>query len=187
MDTRTAILDAAEIALRSHGQNGFSYHDLSKVVGIRTASIHYHFPSKTDLIITLIQRYTRRVQEEFERLEVGPKTAGQRLDAFIDINRGALEDGHCLCLCVALLLAPDDLNQAARDELLAFRTDELAWLGRCFALGAKDGTIRDCASPEIEAAACLALVEGAQLAARAATDVGWFDRAIAPLKARITG
>ena len=36
-DTKTVLLDAAEWAARRHGHDGFSYADLSKRVGIRTA------------------------------------------------------------------------------------------------------------------------------------------------------
>ena len=45
MDTRISLLDSAERAVRQRGFDGFSYADLSKEIGIRKASIHYHFAS----------------------------------------------------------------------------------------------------------------------------------------------
>ncbi len=35
-----------------------SYADISTAVGIRKARIHYHFPSKEDLLASLLERYT---------------------------------------------------------------------------------------------------------------------------------
>ena len=56
-DTKTALLNSAERAARSKGFDGFSYADLAKEVGIRKASIHYHFPTKDALTISLMVRY----------------------------------------------------------------------------------------------------------------------------------
>ncbi|WP_257998927.1 TetR/AcrR family transcriptional regulator [Fischerella thermalis] len=45
-DTRTQILDTAQDLIQRVGVNAMSYQDISEAVGIRKASIHYHFPSK---------------------------------------------------------------------------------------------------------------------------------------------
>ncbi len=187
MNTRTALLDAAEQALRSHGQNGFSYQDLSKTVGIRTASIHYHFPSKAGLIVALIQRYTADVLEALEDLGRSGSTAGQQLRDFVGIYRAALNDGRCLCLCVALLMAPDDVSADGLAEIHRFRAKELRWLERLFAQAQADGTIQNPQDPSAEAAACLALVEGAQINARANHDTAAFDTAVELLLSRTRG
>ena len=39
------------------GYNAVSYADLARLLGIRTASIHYHFPSKSDLGLAVLRRY----------------------------------------------------------------------------------------------------------------------------------
>ena len=48
-DTRAELLDTAQELVQTGGFNWFSYRDLADRVGIRTPSIHYHFPTKTDL------------------------------------------------------------------------------------------------------------------------------------------
>ena len=48
--TRTSLLDLAQDLAQRHGYNGFSYHQLARRLGLTTASIHYHFPSKEDLV-----------------------------------------------------------------------------------------------------------------------------------------
>ena len=55
--TSDQILASARSFIISGGYSGFSYADISEVVGIRKASIHHHFPSKVDLVRTLVTRY----------------------------------------------------------------------------------------------------------------------------------
>ena len=47
-DTAHKILDVAEHFTQSLGFNAFSYKDIQENVGIKTSSIHYYFPTKTD-------------------------------------------------------------------------------------------------------------------------------------------
>ena len=55
--TRHALLDAAGELAQTRGYNAFSFRDLSERIGVTTASIHYHFPSKADLGRELVIRY----------------------------------------------------------------------------------------------------------------------------------
>ena len=56
-DTKKEILKLAEQLFQTKGYNGFSYSDISSVLGIKNAAIHYHFPSKADLGVALVRRY----------------------------------------------------------------------------------------------------------------------------------
>jgi TetR/AcrR family transcriptional regulator, transcriptional repressor for nem operon len=47
--TRDQIIELADQLIRKNGFNGFSYTDISIIMDIRNAAIHYHFPSKSDL------------------------------------------------------------------------------------------------------------------------------------------
>src|SRR5882672_95059 len=60
--SRTAeqILDLAEILNQTRGYSAFSYQDISDSLGMTKASIHYHFASKTDLGIAVVDRYVER-------------------------------------------------------------------------------------------------------------------------------
>ena len=48
-DTKQTILEAARRVVQSRGYNALSFRELAKEVGIKSASIHYHFPTKGDL------------------------------------------------------------------------------------------------------------------------------------------
>ncbi len=49
------ILSTAESLIQKMGYNAFSYKDIAGVVGIKTSSIHYHYPTKEDLAIAVIE------------------------------------------------------------------------------------------------------------------------------------
>lgn len=185
MDTRTALLDSAEAAARQRGFDAFSYADLSKEVGIRKASIHYHFPVKADLALSLIERYAGRVLDRLAEIEIEPTDAATKLCAYHQIYRDALADGTRLCLCVAMSAGRDSLSDQVLSELNAFHTKSIAWLTRLYESALEDGSIFGVFAPRREAAATLALMEGAQLVARAAKDVSRFDEATAALTARL--
>ncbi|MEX0282840.1 MAG: TetR/AcrR family transcriptional regulator [Arenibacterium sp.] len=184
-DTKTRLLDMAETLARQNGAEGFSYSDLSAEIGIRKASIHYHFPTKSDLLSALIARYAQTVLERLRVVQDDLPSAAERIDGFIALYRDAIGEGDCLCLCVAYALSPDVLNKATRDCVSAFRRDVLAWLRSVFETGLCDGTINDISTPEKEASAALALVEGAQIAARFSESAAHYDKAVASFRDRL--
>lgn len=46
-DTAEKILDLVQTLIQTRGFNAISYRDVSEVIGIRTASFHYHFQTCT--------------------------------------------------------------------------------------------------------------------------------------------
>src|ERR1700721_2376760 len=62
-DVPTAIMDAAEARMRIGGFNGFSFRDIASDVGIKSSSVHYHFPTKENLAAAVIRRYTDEVAQ----------------------------------------------------------------------------------------------------------------------------
>lgn len=185
MDTRSSLLDSAERAVRQSGYNGFSYADLSKEIGIRKASVHYHFPTKPDLGFALIERYADRFFQTLARIRETQTSAAGQLQSYIQIYRDALAQGEQVCLCVSLSAGRENLSTEIVTRLNEFHADSIAWLEQTFDRAAQDGTVSGIASPHDEASATLALVEGAQLLARARTDVTLFDQALAALTARL--
>ena len=43
------ILDIAEMLIQTQGYNAFSFRHIAKIIGIKTSSIHYYFPTKAEL------------------------------------------------------------------------------------------------------------------------------------------
>ncbi len=186
MNTRTALLDSAEIAARQRGYDGFSYADLARDVGIRKASIHHHFPKKADLAFDLIDRYAARFAQALDDIDGTDGAAATKIDAYRRLYRDALSGGTQLCLCVVMSAGRQSLTEPVLDRLHQFHQDSVAWLQRVYAEAIVDGSVAGLTHAKAEAHATLALMEGAQLVARAEGNVEPFDQAAAALMSRLT-
>lgn len=186
MDTKTQLLDSAERAARERGYDGFSYADIAEEVGIRKASIHYHYPSKSDLGLAIIQRYREGLRIQLDAISARGKTSGAKLQAYLKLYRSAMAEGNTVCLCVAFAISRDNLADPILSELDYFHNDSIKWLSELYTAAIEDKTIAEVSNPTQEAASTLALVEGAQLLARSAKSMKRFDDAVKLLKSRIT-
>lgn len=185
-DTRTRLLEAAEQAVREQGVEGFSYADLSREVGIRKASIHYHFPAKADLLAALVARYRGHIQAELVRIQSTSSTAAGAINGFLDLYRQALGNCTTLCLCVACAANPQALDERVQAEISQFRRTMLAWLEARFTAALPDTSLGLTQGSDQEAAGALAVAEGAQIAARLAGDLSSYDQAVASLRCRLS-
>lgn len=166
--TSDQILQCARALIVAGGYNGFSYADIAKVVGIRKASIHHHFPSKAELVRTLVAAYRQEAEAGLSELERTLQDPRAKLQAYLGYwERCILENTAPFCVCALLAGESQLLPDEVRHEVKAhFRTTS-AWLTRAMERGAKDGTLALSSTPEAEAEAFLAAVHGAMLSARA--------------------
>jgi TetR/AcrR family transcriptional repressor of nem operon len=67
--TKAEIIDAARRLLQLRGCNGFSVRDVSDEVGITTASLHYHFPTKGGLIAEVLSQDRAKMNERMAAIE----------------------------------------------------------------------------------------------------------------------
>ena len=56
MDVRQSILETATRLFAAHGFDGTSLQDIAESVGIRKASLLYHFPAKEKLRLAVLDR-----------------------------------------------------------------------------------------------------------------------------------
>src|ERR1700681_824164 len=59
-DTAERPMDLAEARLREAGYRGFSFRDLAAEIGIKSASVHHHFPTKAGMAAAVARRYGDR-------------------------------------------------------------------------------------------------------------------------------
>lgn len=126
MDTRTQILDSAERAMRLRGYHAVSFRDLADELGIKSASIHYHFRHKEDLGFALVDRYAACVSKS-----VGPvREVGwpEAVDAFGSVYRNALHIQELQCLCGMLAAESAGLPEKVSKRVTAFFEHNIAWL-----------------------------------------------------------
>lgn len=184
-ETAQQILDVAQDLVRCRGYSAFSYADISKQVGIRKASIHYHFPSKEELGKELVKRYHAIFQRKLQAIEQSESDSREQLRQFVALYRSGLSECQmCLCgmLSAEIEVLPDSVQAAVRD----FLEETQAWLTRVLATGEAAGCLQPRISPETEAALLLATVNGAQLIARPSLDsLATFDGIAKPLLASL--
>ena len=166
-DTRTQLLDAAQRLVQTRGHNGFSFRDLSQEVGIRTASIHYHFPTKTDLAVALVRRYRESIGEAMADIAVQKDSLGERLSATVRLYTDTLRNESRICVCAALAGEYLSLPKAVQIELRGLIVDGERWIARFLTEGRARGEIPNDSDPQALARLWYAALQGALLVSRA--------------------
>lgn len=177
---RTQILVSAQRLVQQRGFNGFSYADIAEEVGIRKASVHHHFPTKTDLAAALIESYTAQVQSELARIGGTAAQADAKLKAYIAVYRGSLTADR-MCLCGMLASEWLTLDPALLPNITHFFALNTEWLTEVLATGKSQGRFAFNGAAADHARMLLAALQGALLIARATSDRQAFDRTTAVL------
>lgn len=165
-ETRTDLLDAAQRMVQERGFNAFSYKDLAALVGIRTASIHYHFPAKGDLAAALMQRYLDELEAALAELDRRKKSEKARLEGFIAFYRSTQDCGG-LCLCGSLASDFGTLPEPVQTLVRTYLERSRAWVRGVIDAGRETGEFDPAAKPLDLAATLIAGLQGALLLARA--------------------
>jgi TetR/AcrR family transcriptional repressor of nem operon len=160
-EIKTAIMDAAERRIQLGGFGGFSFREIAADVGIKSSSVHYHFPTKEDLAAAVLRRWAKYTSELIDKeLKKDPEPVRVWTKAF----RGtAYSDAH-MCPCTVLGAASHDLPEQVAKEVKAF-----------FKMCRKK-MVAEGLSPT-DAAKFLSTITGALVVANALGDAAEYDRA----------
>lgn len=181
-DMREAVMAAARATVQAHGYNALSFRELAKEVGIKSASVHYHFPTKGDLGAALARRYTEDGAAYLAELLATSNDATWCMDRYVEIFRSALANDNRMCLCGIMSAELDDLPPEVRTEVDKFAETNVGWIAKVLSRARTTASGQDL---EEHAMAIFAAIEGAQLIARGCQDIGIYDRTIRTY--RITG
>lgn len=175
MDTKQTILQAARRVVQARGYNALSFRELAKEVGIKSASIHYHFPTKGDLGAALARRYTDDTRGYLDQLLAESQDPAAMMKAYTAAFRAALENDNRMCLCGILAAEHHDLPAEVRVEVDGFTDANVQWLAKVLAL--KQSDIQPEAL-ERQALSVFAAIQGAQLVSRGRNDISVYDQMI---------
>jgi len=174
-DTRETIMVAARKMVQTRGYNGLSFRELAKEVGIKSASIHYHFPTKGDLGQALAKRYTEDGLAYLTALRADSDDLNLWMKGYTEIFRMALVNDNRMCLCGIMAAEYDDLPPEVRAEVDAFTDVNVRWLSDVLSICRPQLSDDE---KQQQALAIYAAVEGAQLVARGRDDIGVFDATV---------
>jgi TetR/AcrR family transcriptional repressor of nem operon len=185
--TSDQILACARTLIIAGGYSGFSYADIASVVGIRKPSIHHHFPSKVDLVRTLVSRYREEAEAGIANLERHVPDPLDQLRAYTGYWQACIADASApFCVCALLAGELPVLPEEVGLEVRAHFRSLSAWLTSVLERGARQGRLRLTSTPRVEAELLMATVHGAMLSARAYGDPKMFAVITTPLLDRLS-
>jgi TetR/AcrR family transcriptional repressor of nem operon len=185
-NTRSRILDAGERLVQVRGFNGFSYADIAIELSVTKASLHYHFPSKSELGEALIARYAERFAHALAAIDVNLTLAPAKLGAYADLYAEVLSQER-MCLCGMLAAEYQTLPGPIRDAVVAFLNDNETWLALVLEDGRTDGSLSFSNTAADTARSIISGLEGAMLVARPYGATKRFETTAAQLLAGLVG
>lgn len=177
-DTRQTILSVARRMVQSRGYSALSFREVAAAVGVKSASVHYHFPTKGSLGSELARGYTAELVAYLKDVLEETTNAAAFMTRYIDIFRGALLNENRMCMCGVMAAERDELPAEVQAEVERFSEANVVWLSKVLE--------RDTGADPANASRALAIfaaVEGAQLVARSRGDVAVYDQAIGAMRA----
>jgi TetR/AcrR family transcriptional repressor of nem operon len=165
-DTRERILDEAEQLMGARGYSGFSYQDISKPLGIRNAAVHYHFPTKADLGVAVIQRYRDMLAAAWKDFRAGRTTPQQQFDGYLKIFTHEAVSNRTLCPMGVLTADYFNLPDPMLEAGAKLKREVLEWLTEILAAGRECEEFRFEGGPEQKALMIMATLQGARQMAR---------------------
>jgi len=174
VNAKERILTAATRMAQAHGYSGLNFRDLAADVGIKAASIYYHFTNKADLGAAVARRYTENAAATLDALLLEEGDPQRALRRYPETFRKALEADNRICLASFLAAETLDLPDEVNKEVRAFGDMNIAWLNKTLLAAGAVGP----ETTERRARAIFAAVAGAQLLARSRADVSVYDSLI---------
>lgn len=167
-DVKNDILLVSQELIQLKGYNGFSYRDIAAAVGVKTSSIHYHFPTKENLVINVVSNYLNIVLQGLDNIDNNAHydtvtKLSKSLD-FIFEHTFFTDKRMCLAgmLTAELMTLSDEILACLKHFFLKLESRLTDLLEE----GAKNKTLKLQQSPQHLAQTIISLIEGGLLMAR---------------------
>ena len=117
-ETAERLMGLAEAHIRDAGYGGFSFRDLAAELGIKSASVHHHFPTKATMAAAVARRYGDRF---LEAVATRPgESSEEAISVYRSAFRAALDRDGRMCLCGVLGAEAGGLPVEVAEEIRAF-------------------------------------------------------------------
>ena len=183
-EMRDELLRHAENLVRRRGYSGFSYADVSERVGIRKASIHYHFPTKEIMVSTVLDSYRQRYKNALTRIEAHSDNALDRIDAYGRLYLTGVDKGLG-CLCAALTAELEILPEELRAGTEAFFRAPLEWVQKVYEEGLRNRQVNSNLEGRAAARLVVTSLEGALMMERMLDGASGFELTLSSLRSSL--
>jgi TetR/AcrR family transcriptional regulator, transcriptional repressor for nem operon len=137
--TKDTIIKMGDELIRQKGINAFSYHNIAQPLGIKNAAVHYHFPTKTDLLISVTEFHIQKF-EVFKK-EVTGLNELQQVERFLGIyieTRGQ----NNVCFVGAMATDWDTVDATVQPYMQQMANDIIEWLTYVLQAGLQNKTLQ---------------------------------------------
>jgi TetR/AcrR family transcriptional repressor of nem operon len=184
--TAEQILDIAQMLMQTRSYSAFSYQDIADTLGIRKASIHYHFATKADLGVAVVDRYVEHFGSALAAMaEDSSRSSLALLDFYCEPYLQFARTDDRVCLCGALAAETLALPIEMRERVARFFRYHQAWLERILARGAQCGEFKLSAPAARTARMIFGAMQGALIVKRTTGDMTQLKDVILALKAQL--
>jgi TetR/AcrR family transcriptional regulator, transcriptional repressor for nem operon len=166
------VVDAAESLIQRNGYNGFSYDDVSRLIGIKKPSIHHHFPTKAELVAVVAQRYSHRFHELLLHIDSKTSKAPAKLLAYTVLFSKTYEQDRKLCVCGMLGAEAETLPSEVLTEVNRFFKLNVEWLTTVIKAGKNAKQLHFSSNAESQAKLFFSALEGAMVVGRGLSEDG---------------
>ena len=185
-ETAEQILDLAETLIQTRGYSAFSYQDIAENLGIRKASIHYHFPSKTDLGVAVVDRYIARFGEALTAIaDDQSQSSMTMLDFYVQPYLQFASTPDRVCLSGALAGEMLALPPKVRERVDHFFKTHQIWLTEILERGFARGEFALSAPAPKVARFIFGALQGALLVKRTTDDPSQLNDVISVMKLQL--
>lgn len=126
--TKDMLLDIAEAGIRQNGYNAVSFREMADALGIKSASVHYHFKRKEDLGVALVARYTDNFFAAVDTLTSRAEAPRGKIAQFCQAYLSALQTSDAMCLCGMLGAESASLPVSVQLAVNAFFDRNIDWV-----------------------------------------------------------
>jgi TetR/AcrR family transcriptional regulator, transcriptional repressor for nem operon len=162
--TRERIIELGEEFILTKGYNGFSYQDISSVLGIKNAAIHYYFPNKENLGASILKTNIQRFEEMVENMQNRKFDEWKQLESFMKIYLKSNRENK-ICIIGSLGTDINTLPAPIHKELTKMIERIMEWMEKILDSGKEKGLFEFRISPQEQALRILGmLIAGLQLA-----------------------
>lgn len=156
--------------IRAGGYNGFSFREIAGAVGIKSASVHHHFPTKEALALEVARQYNDSFFSALGEPAPAGSDARTQLNLYCEVFRNAFRSSGRACLCGVLSNEAEQLPESVRTLVVEFVAANVSWLEQALEQTTVNGNARERA----ELVYCA--LEGAMGVAALQQDHNWVDR-----------
>ncbi|AVQ12620.1 Transcriptional regulator, TetR family [Leptospira santarosai] len=182
-DTKEKIVTIARDYFQSVGFRSFSFQDIANDLGIKKASIHYHYPSKEELGLEILEAYNKDFKRFIENIR--KRSPRVRLFGLFKLYVSYAGENGNICPFGVVGTEYRALSQTIRDKTLILQDQHRDFLIQTLHDGVRDGSFLLTLGVHDTADLFISAIQGAMQISRIRKDKKYFPKMIQSLKLMI--